>query len=51
MQNRMSGVMVEKQRRDKYKRVYFLREQFISARLSNGVGVYLCIKTRSLAGQ
>ena len=51
IQNRMSGVMVEKQRRDEYKRVYFLRAQFISARVSNGVGVYLCIKTRSLAGQ
>ena len=57
MQNRMPGVMVEKQRRDEYKRVYFLREQFISARLSNGVSQdvcinnNLCIKTRSLVGQ
>ena len=51
IQNRMSGVMVEKQRRDEYKRMYFSRKQFISARVSNGVGVYLCIKTRSLAGQ
>ena len=51
IQNRMPGVMVEKQRRDEYKQVYFLREQFISARLSNGVGVYLCIKKRSLVGQ
>ena len=47
----MPSVMVERQRRDEYKRVYSLREQFISARLSNGVGVCLCIKTRSLVGQ
>ena len=47
----MPSVMVERQRRDEYKRVYSLREQFISARLSNGVGVCLRIKTRSLVGQ
>ena len=47
MQTRMPGIMVERQRRDEYKRVYSLREQFISVRLSNGVGMYLCIKTRS----
>ena len=47
----MPGVMVERQRRDEYQRVYSLRERFIFARLRNGVGVYLCIKTRSLVGQ
>ena len=47
----MPGVMVERQRRDESKRVYSLREQFISARLSNGVSVYLFIKMRSLVGQ
>ena len=51
IQIRMSGVLVERQKRDEYKRVYSLREQFISVRLSNGVGMYLCIKTRSLVGQ
>ena len=47
----MPGVMIERQRRDESKRVYSLMEQFISARLSNGVGVYLFIKMRSLVGQ
>ena len=47
----MPGVMVERQRRDGYKRMYSLREQFIFARLCNGVGVCLCIKARSLVGQ
>ena len=50
IQNRMPGVMVERQRGE-YKRVYFLREQFMSARLSNRMVVYLCIKTRGLVGQ
>ena len=47
----MPCVMVERQRRDESKQVYSLREQFISARVRNGVGMYLCIKTRSLLGQ
>ena len=51
IQTRTPGIMVERLRRDEYKRVYSLREQFISAKLSNGVGMYLCIKTRSLVGQ
>ena len=51
IQIRMPGVLVERQKRDENKRVYSLREQFISVRLSNGVRVYLCIKTRSLVGQ
>ena len=51
IQTRTPGIMVERQKRDEYKRVYSLREQFISVRLSNGVGMYLCIKTRSLVGQ
>ena len=50
-QTRVPCVMVERQRRDENKRVYSLREKFISARLSNGVGVCLSIKTRSLVGQ
>ena len=51
IQNRMPGVMVERQKRGEYKRVYFLREQFMSPRLSNRMVVYLCIKTRGLVGQ
>ena len=51
IQNSMPGVMEEKQRCDEYRRVYFLREQFISTRLSKGVGAYLCIKMKSLVGQ
>ena len=51
MKTMTPGIMVERQRRDEYKQVYSLREQFKSAGLSNGVGTYLCMKTRSLVGQ
>ena len=59
IQTRMPDVMIERERRDvykrlyslreQYKRLYSLREQFIFARLCNGV--CLCIKGRSLVGQ
>ena len=45
VQPRMPDVTVEWQRHDEYVRVCFLREQSISARLCNGVGVFLSIKT------